>query len=110
MELLAAIAAIEAAPNGRRLVLTVDSEYVKNGATKWLQGWKRRGWKTADGGPVKNPDLWVRMDAALAAHGNVEWIWCRGHSGTRENERADQIAVAAKERFRSRILSGATRK
>jgi ribonuclease HI len=106
MEMLAAIAAIEAAPNGRRLILTVDSEYVKNGATQWLQGWKRRGWKTASGGPVKNPDLWVRMDAALTAHGNVEWLWCRGHSGTPENERVDQIAVAAKKRFGEKLRGG----
>ena len=106
MELLAAISVVEAAPKDRLLILTVDSEYVKKGATEWLQGWKSRNWRTAGGKEVMNLDLWKRMDTALAARGPVEFLWVRGHTGDIMNERVDQIAVAAKERFHQALLRG----
>jgi ribonuclease HI len=68
-----------------------DSQYVKDGLTKWMAGWKRNGWKTADRKPVKNQDLWVRLEAAAASH-KVDWRWVRGHAGNIENERADALA------------------
>ena len=91
MELLAAINALEAL--GRATVITVvtDSAYVKNGLTSWIHGWKRNGWRTADKKPVKNADLWQRLDAAAARH-QVTWKWVKGHAGHPENERADELA------------------
>ena len=91
MEMTAAIVALEHLPEGAKIVLHTDSQYVKDGLTKWMANWKRRGWKTADGKPVKNQDLWERMDLA-AKRRNVEWRWVRGHAGNAGNERADSLA------------------
>jgi ribonuclease HI len=94
MELMAAIAALEALKRPCRVRLHTDSQYVRDGITQWLPGWKARQWRTADKKPVKNVDLWQRLDAAAAPH-RVEWIWVRGHAGHPENERADALARAA---------------
>jgi len=94
MELLAAINGLEALHRPARVRIVTDSQYVMKGVTEWLPGWKRRGWKTADRQPVKNIDLWRRLEAALAPH-QVEWEWVRGHSGHAENERVDQLARRA---------------
>jgi ribonuclease HI len=94
MELMAAIRALEALKRACEVTLTTDSEYVKKGITEWLPGWKRRGWKTADRKPVKNQDLWERLDKAAEKH-RVQWQWIRGHSGHPENERADALANRA---------------
>ena len=91
MELMAAIRALEALKRPMPVTLTTDSQYVKNGMTQWLAGWKARGWKTADKKPVKNVDLWQRLEAALAPH-DVRWPWVQGHAGHPENERADALA------------------
>ena len=93
MELMAAIAALEALARPSEMTLTTDSAYVKNGITTWMAGWKRNGWKTADRKPVKNVDLWQRLDAAEARH-KVTWKWIKGHAGHPENERADELARA----------------
>ncbi|MEM1360469.1 MAG: ribonuclease HI [Pseudomonadota bacterium] len=93
MELLAAISALEALERPARLTLITDSAYVKDGITKWLAGWKRNGWKTAAKKPVKNDDLWRRLDSAQARH-EVRWEWVKGHAGHPENERADALARA----------------
>jgi ribonuclease HI len=94
MELMAAIMALEALTRPCAVSLTTDSVYVKDGLTKWIHGWKRNGWKTADKKPVKNEDLWKRLDAAAARH-KVEWHWVKGHAGHAENERADGLARGA---------------
>lgn len=94
MEMTAAIMALEALKRPSRIALYTDSTYLKDGITKWIAGWKRKGWKTADRKPVKNIDLWQRLEAALAPH-EVEWHWVRGHNGHIENERADALARAA---------------
>ena len=91
MELMAAIQALEQLTRPSRVRLVTDSQYVKNGITQWIINWKRRGWRTADKKPVKNEDLWRRLDAAAARH-EVEWSWIRGHTGHPENELADQLA------------------
>lgn len=91
MELMAAIQGLEAVKRAARVRLVTDSTYVKDGITKWIHGWKRNGWKTAAKKPVKNEDLWRRLDAALATH-DVEWQWVKGHAGHPENERADELA------------------
>jgi ribonuclease HI len=91
MELMAAIMALESLKRDCKVRLTTDSEYVKNGITQWMQKWKQNGWRTANRKPVKNMDLWQRLDAAVGQH-QVEWHWVRGHSGHDENERADQLA------------------
>ena len=91
MELLAAISALEAMKKPVQADIHTDSQYVRNGITSWIHGWKRNGWKTADKKPVKNVDLWQRLDAALKAH-DVRWHWVKGHAGHAENERADQLA------------------
>lgn len=91
MELMAAITALESHPAGAKIILHTDSTYVKDGLTKWIIGWKRNGWKTADKKPVKNQDLWIRLEAAAASH-KVDWRWVKGHSGHRENDRADALA------------------
>ena len=91
MELMAAIMALEAVKKAGKIRLTTDSQYVKNGITQWLANWKRRGWKTASKQPVKNQDLWQRLDRATIDH-DIEWQWVRGHSGHPENEIADQLA------------------
>ena len=91
MELTAAIAALEALKRPSRVDLHTDSEYVKNGITSWIHGWKKRGWKTADRKPVKNVELWQKLDEARNRH-DVTWHWVRGHAGDVENERADELA------------------
>lgn len=91
MELMAAIQGLEALQRGCEVKLTTDSQYVKNGITQWMTNWKKRGWKTADKKPVKNQDLWQRLDKAVARH-QVEWHWVKGHAGHAENEMADQLA------------------
>ena len=82
-----------------RVSLTTDSHYLREGITRWIHAWRRKGWKTADKKPVKNRDLWERLDAALQRH-DVEWHWVKGHSGHEENERADRLARAALEDHR----------
>lgn len=94
MELMGAIKGIEALTRPCRVTVYTDSSYVKNGITQWLANWKRRGWKTAGKQPVKNVDLWQRLDAAVASH-DVHWLWVRGHSGHPENERVDELARKA---------------
>ncbi len=94
MELMAAIMALESLKRPSRVRLYTDSSYVKDGISKWLPGWQKRGWRTADNQPVKNKDLWQRLDAARASH-NVDYIWVRGHDGHAENERVDALARAA---------------
>lgn len=91
MELMAAISGLESLKRSCQVKLTTDSVYVKDGITKWLPGWKSRGWKTANKKKVKNQDLWQRLEAAAAQH-EVEWHWVKGHSGHVENEIADQLA------------------
>ena len=94
MEMMAAIAALEALKRPARVRLHTDSTYLKDGITKWIQAWKARGWKTAGKKPVKNQDLWQRLEAAIEPH-QVTWFWVKGHAGHPENERADQLARAA---------------
>ena len=96
MELVAAIEALEALRRPCRVKLATDSTYVKNGITQWLAGWKRRGWKTADGKPVKNVDLWRRLEQAVSRH-EVKWLWVKGHAGHEGNEKADALARSAVE-------------
>jgi ribonuclease HI len=100
MEMMAAIAALEALNRPCKVDLTTDSGYLRDGITRWIHAWKARGWKTADKKPVKNVDLWQRLEAALAGH-EVAWHWVRGHSGHPENERADRLARAAIAELRS---------
>lgn len=94
MEMMAAIRALETLTRPVKVRIHTDSQYVRDGITAWLPRWKARGWKTADRKPVKNVDLWQRLDAAAAPH-EVHWIWVRGHSGHPENERADKLAREA---------------
>jgi ribonuclease HI len=94
MELSAAIGALEALKKPSVVALHTDSNYLKDGITKWIFGWKRNGWKTADKKPVKNEDLWKRLDLALKTH-TIEWHWVKGHAGHPENERADELARLA---------------
>ena len=93
MELMAAIAALEALKRPSRIHLHTDSQYLRDGITRFIHSWKARGWKTADKKPVKNVDLWQRLEAAVKPH-QVEWFWVRGHAGHPENERADALARA----------------
>lgn len=94
MELMAAIRGLETLQRPCRVRLTTDSQYVQKGVTEWLANWKRNGWKTAGKKPVKNADLWQRLDAARAEH-EIRWEWVRGHSGHPENELADELANKA---------------
>ncbi len=94
MELMAAIRALEVLKRNMRVTVHTDSNYLRQGITEWLPGWKRKGWRTADKKPVKNVDLWQRLEAAVGDH-QVEWRWVRGHSGHPENERADELARRA---------------
>lgn len=94
MELMAAIRAFEALKAPSEVTIYTDSRYVMDGITKWVHGWKKNGWKTADKKPVKNEDLWRALEAATAPH-QVKWNWVRGHAGHLENERADALARAA---------------
>jgi ribonuclease HI len=100
MELLAAISALEALTRTSTLTIVTDSAYVKNGVTEWIHGWKRNGWRTAGKDPVKNVDLWQRLDAAQARH-SVTWRWIKGHAGHAENERADALARAGMAPFKA---------
>jgi ribonuclease HI len=100
MELLAAISALEALSRATELTIVTDSAYVKNGITEWIAGWKRKGWRTAGGSPVKNVELWQRLEAAAAGH-QVTWRWIKGHAGHAENERADALARAGMAPFKT---------
>ncbi|MEB8387913.1 ribonuclease HI [Rhodobacteraceae bacterium KMM 6894] len=91
MELLAAIHALEALSRSTHITIITDSQYVKNGVTTWIHGWKKNGWRTSAKKPVKNAELWQRLDAAQISH-NVTWEWVKGHAGHPENERADELA------------------
>ncbi len=91
MELLAAISALESLPPGATAELHTDSQYVRDGVMKWMSNWKKNGWRTSDKKPVKNKELWERLDRARAVH-EVTWHWVQGHAGHAENERADELA------------------
>ena len=99
MELLAAISALETLARPTEITIITDSAYVKNGVTEWIHGWKRNGWRTAGKDPVKNVDLWQRIDAAQKTH-KVTWRWIKGHAGHAENERADALARAGMAPFK----------
>ncbi|MBO9581420.1 MAG: ribonuclease HI [Sphingobium sp.] len=99
MEMMAAIEGLKALTRPCHVKLFTDSKYVMDGITKWIHGWQRNGWRTADKKPVKNADLWQALLAAIAPH-RVEWHWVKGHAGHPENERADKLACAAAEAVR----------
>ncbi|PLL14205.1 ribonuclease HI [Tabrizicola sp. TH137] len=99
MELLAAISALETLAKPSEITVVTDSAYVKNGVTEWIHGWKRNGWRTAGKDPVKNAELWQRLDQAQARH-KVQWRWIKGHAGHEENERADALARAGMAPFK----------
>ena len=99
MELMAAISALEALTKPVEITIVTDSAYVKNGVTEWIHSWKRNGWRTAGKDPVKNAELWQRLDAAQARH-KVTWRWIKGHAGHAENERADELARAGMAPFK----------
>jgi ribonuclease HI len=105
MELMAAIAALEALKQPRRVELHTDSEYLMKGITQWIHGWKRNGWRTKAREPVKNADLWQRLDEARQRH-QIDWQWVRGHAGYSENERADELAREAMKPFLKRRRTG----
>ena len=98
MELMAPIEALASLNQPCAVVIYTDSQYLRNGISTWIHGWKARGWKTADHKPVKNVDLWQRLEAAIGMH-RVEWRWVKGHAGHPENERADALARLGVERF-----------
>ena len=98
MEMMAVIVALEALTRPCKVTITTDSQYVLKGMTEWLAGWKKKNWMTASRKPVKNVDLWQRMDEAAQIH-SLSWEWVRGHQGHPENERADQLAVTAHEKI-----------
>jgi ribonuclease HI len=91
MEMLAVINGLEAIKRSSKVLITTDSQYVLKGINDWIEGWKARGWKTAAKQPVKNVDLWQRLDSALQGH-DVQWQWVKGHAGHKDNERADELA------------------
>jgi ribonuclease HI len=93
MEMMAVIEALQLLKRPMRARVHTDSQYVQKGISEWIHGWKRRGWKTADKKPVKNEDLWRRLDELVAGH-HIEWLWVKGHAGHVENERADALARA----------------
>ncbi|WP_186418691.1 ribonuclease HI [Bosea sp. CS1GBMeth4] len=99
MELMAAIAALETLTRPCTVALHTDSQYLRQGITGWIHGWKKNGWKTADRKPVKNEELWKRLDAALGRH-KIEWKWVKGHAGDAMNERADALARAGMAPFK----------
>jgi ribonuclease HI len=99
MELMAAIAALETLTRPCTVALHTDSQYLRQGITGWIHGWKKNGWKTADRKPVKNEELWKRLDAALGRH-QIEWKWVKGHAGDEMNERADALARAGMAPFK----------
>lgn len=107
MELMAAICALESLKRPCRVRLTTDSQYVRLGITEWLPMWKRRGWRTASKQPVRNADLWQRLEAAAAPH-EVEWFWVKGHSGHRENELADQLANQAIDQMQAAVQASSS--
>jgi ribonuclease HI len=99
MEMMAAIAALEELSRPCKIRLYTDSSYLKDGITTWIHNWKRNGWKTKARKPVKNVDLWQRLDEVIQQH-DISWHWVKGHAGHPENERADQLATSAVENFR----------
>lgn len=99
MELMAAIMALETLESASQVTVVTDSAYVKNGVTGWIHGWKRNGWRTSNKKPVKNVELWQRLDAAQARH-SVTWEWVKGHAGHPENEKADELARAGMAPFK----------
>lgn len=101
MELMAAISALESLKQPSRVDIHTDSEYVQKGISLWIHGWKRKGWRTAAGSPVKNAELWKRLEAAQLHH-EVKWHWVKGHAGHAENERADQLAREGMQPFLKR--------
>ena len=101
MELMGAISALESLKRPCEVEMHVDSNYVKDGITKWIHGWKKNGWKTADKKPVKNAELWQRLDDALKLH-KVSWHWVKGHAGHDDNERADELAREGMAPFKRR--------
>ena len=104
MEMMAAIAALEALERPSALTVVTDSKYLKDGITGWIHGWKKNGWKTAARKPVKNADLWQRLDAAQTRH-QVKWAWIKGHAGHEQNERADDLARAAIKALKAAVES-----
>jgi len=100
MELMAAIVGLESLKRGLTVNLYTDSTYVRDGITRWIHGWKKNGWKTAARKPVKNVDLWQRLESAVSAH-TVNWHWVKGHSGHPENERADELARQGMSTYRN---------
>lgn len=105
MELLAAINALESLTRSSAITIVTDSAYVKNGITQWMHGWKRNGWKTSTKKPVKNVELWQRLDDAQKRH-KVTWEWVKGHAGHPENERADELARAGMAPFKPGKTAG----
>ena len=101
MELMAAISALDALKRPSRVELHTDSQYVMKGITQWIHGWKKNGWRTADKKPVKNAELWQRLDEARRVH-EIDWRWVKGHAGHPENERADELARMGMSEFKSR--------
>ena len=99
MELMAAIMALETLKRPSSVCLSTDSTYLRDGITKWIVNWKKNGWKTATKKPVKNEDLWKRLDQAIAPH-RIEWLWVKGHNGHEENNRADKLARKGMEKFK----------
>ena len=99
MELMGAISALETLTRPCTVALHTDSQYLRQGITSWIHGWKKNGWKTADRKPVKNEELWKRLDAALKQH-RIEWKWVKGHAGDEMNERADALARAGMAPFK----------
>jgi ribonuclease HI len=107
MELLAAISALEALKKPSDVELHTDSNYLKDGITKWIFGWRRNGWKTADKKPVKNQELWQRLDEAQRRH-SITWHWVKGHAGHPENERADELAREGMAEFKPKKAAPVT--
>jgi ribonuclease HI len=95
MEMTAALEGLRALPPGSRACVVTDSRYLHDGMTSWMAGWKRKGWRTASGDPVKNKEIWLELEAAAAVHEHIRWHWVKGHVGHALNERADVLAVAA---------------
>ena len=101
MELMAAIVGLETLTRSCKVTLTTDSQYVRKGITEWIKGWKRKNWRTAAGKPVKNQDLWQRLDLQNSRH-EIDWRWVKGHAGHRENEIADELACLGAEEIMKR--------
>ncbi len=104
MEMTAVIRALEALQPGSRVRLHTDSQYVQQGISEWIHAWKKRGWRTADKKPVKNEDLWLRLDELASEH-EIEWLWVRGHDGNPGNERADELANLGVAEVASKIVT-----